>query len=573
MLILILITILISIVCLVWGNIFLDFACRILQEKALIKEFSFSFICLAGLSVLGLVAMVLSLLVPIDWKTQLFLLIPVLFYLFFRSGRKKLAGQVESCFINISLPGYLFLLSCLLIVFVISSFSISHPDTLAYHAQAIRWMERYPATPGIVHLRKELGLQSLWFGLEALFNFDKSGGPMIFYTGPAVLCWFLIFMAQKIGGPLILKENSMIQRQAANPLAMLVLGYTFISWTQIRLTAASASPDFINSIFILATFYLFCDSSVSQTKRPVTLAMVMLFCVTAINIKLSAIPLILLPILIIHSIIQKKQARLSAYFTGFFILFLVPLLIRNYIATGYPLFPSNSFNFFSPDWKYDERSLVHFQHYITAYARFPVVSTNSEESYLQPMGEWIPIWWRNLTVVDKGLFLAVFFSFVFDIFFLKSLMKKVNGNWVLSMAILTAGFFLWFLRAPDPRFGSGWMIALVCFLLLPWQNAMNKINNKLWKGTLAFGLFLFFCGNLIYASHRLIHFWMPGQLISPLGLNHVNTHEIPCGELKIYLVNDGGSGCGSSSLPCATDSCRSYQPRGETIEAGFSARK
>jgi hypothetical protein len=199
MLILILGWIYISLISLAWGNILLNTVYRGLISSQEDLEIDLSIIFLVGISAIGCIAMYISLFIPIDWKVQIFFFATSLSYFILPRTRKQASAQILRLARSFTLPGLIFLVLCIFLILLINSYAIIHPDTLAYHAQAVRWIEDYSATPGIAHLRRELGFQSVWFILEAVFAFNTSGTHMVFYTGGALLCWFLIFMIEKLG--------------------------------------------------------------------------------------------------------------------------------------------------------------------------------------------------------------------------------------------------------------------------------------------------------------------------------------------------------------------------------------
>ena len=64
----------------------------------------------------------------------------------------------------------------LLTVLEISTHTPGNPDTGLYHAQTIRWIETFPAVPGLGNLHSRLAYNSSWLTLNALFSFAFLGG-------------------------------------------------------------------------------------------------------------------------------------------------------------------------------------------------------------------------------------------------------------------------------------------------------------------------------------------------------------------------------------------------------------
>ena len=572
MLILILAWIYISLTCLAWGNIFLNIGSRLIKSTASSLQTETSIIFLVGLSVVGCLAMYISLFLPIDWKVQLFFLFITLIYYCLPGSGKRILSQIRYLASSITVQGLIFFLLCIFLILLINSYAVIHPDTLAYHAQAIRWIEDYAATPGIVHLRRELGFQSVWFILEALFSFRSSNASMIFFVGGAVVAWFLIFMIQKCGTPFSRNLYSENKSSGKGWLVLILLTYSFVSWTQIRLTAASASPDFITSLYILAAVYCFLKADASSNNQGIYLFISSLFALTAVCIKLSAIIIIILPLLSVLVFAYRRGWRTSLVILSLFLLVCFPLLIRNYFASGWFLFPSRFPDFFNPDWKFDMNHVVEFQHYINAYARFPVSDSESEKVFSMALREWVLPWWRHLALPDKAILILLTALIPANLLFIKQFKARSSKYLPIVISALLLGIIVWFANAPDPRFASGFILSLIYCLAIPWQSAFDIffVNEK--RKILVTCLYIFLVGVLSYSVYRTARFFEPSQIIFPMGIGKTEFTTISCGNLKLNLINQDRDDCGSTPVPCVRDSCKSYEARGTRIEDGFRKR-
>jgi hypothetical protein len=571
MLILLLAWIYISFICFAWGNIVINIASRLLKSPAFSFQSETSIIFFVGLSAIGCISMYISLFLPIDWKVQLFfLLITVIYYCFPRSGMQFLE-QMRYLRSSITLQGMIFFSLCITLILLINSYAIIHPDTLAYHAQAIRWIEDYATTPGIVHLRRELGFQSFWFVLEALFSFRSSNAPMIFFVGGSVLLWFLIFMIQNLGNPFSRFLNTEKRSQAKGWLVLILLTYCFVSWTQIRLTAASASPDFITSLYILAAGYCFLNAGSNSENYRIYFFISSLCALTAVCIKLSAIVIIILPVLSMLILAYRKWWKISLVILGMLLVVCFPLLIRNYLASGWLLFPSRLLDFFNPDWKFDRHNLLEFQHYINAYARFPVSSSESDKVLAMPLEDWLFPWWQHLIKPDQVIFILLLALILFNLIFIRKFIAKATIYLGMAISVLTVGIIVWFMNAPDPRFVSGFILSLIYCLAIPWQAAFDKLLGN--KSTKTFFAYIFLIGILSYCVYRATRFFEPSQIIFPMGISKSGYTSISCGNLRINTVDRDQDDCGSTPVPCTRDSCNSFEPRGNRIEDGFRQKK
>jgi hypothetical protein len=288
----------ITIISLAWGNILLK---MILPKEQVMtnQEPEWPLICLTGLCIIGALSLTLSLFMPLGWVAHLTISFPALLYYALPGNRHRVAGQFRLAFPKPGLSFFLLPASCMIVILVISADQVIHPDTLAYHAQAIHQMEYFGTIPGIVHVDNGVvAMSSTWFSLQAIFRFNFiHGHPYLFVNG-CVVCWFCIFVCWKLTRAIVEHQNINLA-----PGWLLLLIFSFASWTQIRLTAASASPDFIAALLIWAACYFLVAT---PSKRSTFLTV--LFSAAAVSMKLSAIPVLLLPVIcIIQQFIHRKR--------------------------------------------------------------------------------------------------------------------------------------------------------------------------------------------------------------------------------------------------------------------------
>jgi hypothetical protein len=213
-----------------WGVLFLQFIQKITKSELQLPHFSI--ICISGLSVITVIAGFFSLLIPLgDWWVQFLFIIPCL-VLFFKKDSPAFFSALKKEFQDLHLSSILQLSACLLLILVMSSWTIIHPDTLGYHAQSIQWIEKYKAVPGLVHLHVRFGYPGLWFADSALFGFSFTGTQGITFLNSTVLFWFFIFIISRINYTFFRDGKKLY-----GLLWMILLLLSMWSYTQVRLTA------------------------------------------------------------------------------------------------------------------------------------------------------------------------------------------------------------------------------------------------------------------------------------------------------------------------------------------------
>jgi hypothetical protein len=546
MLLTLLVWIYITLVCLAWGNWLL----RLTGNADAVKGIGSIFIALfAGLAVTGTIGLYLSLFMGLSFVAHLVILIPAICFYFFPGNRRLVKEQCRETRGNFSYLYIILGVAALLMILAISSYTIIHPDTIRYHAQGILWMEKYPVVPGTSHVDLHLGLQSWWFAVLALFRFSFVADHHYIFVNGCILAWFIFFLADRLG-------HSMKRKDTAAYLAWILLFvFSLLSWTQVRLTAASASPDFVAALYLWGAMYTFLHAQKEQQKGRYFLSL--FFCCAAFGIKLSAIVIFLLALFIVISALVKKR-----YNTFFFLLLVglvctVPVLVRNIISSGYPFFPSLFADFFNTKWKVRPEAIIKWQHYITAYARLEAESREASEVIVQyPLAQWVPGWWHRISLADKGLLISIPVLALFNLATIKKQIRNRNVHEVIVLVVSFAGCLTWFLSAPDPRFGTGFLIPMAYILYAGIGHAIlfrgKNIKTNWYKAPV-----IIICLTVVlYSAYRLVNFFEGGQLLLPKGVIKKEYVEKTCQGIKIYVPTDPDN-CGMAPIPCLKVPCDS----------------
>jgi hypothetical protein len=559
----------ITLICLVWGNLFI----QVLLKKimSIPGETELGVVCLAGLAIIGCIAFYFSIFFALDWRAHLLILVPAILYCLSSENRKCLKDQFNRCFRNLSPKSYFFLGSCILMLLLLSSHKIIHPDTLAYHTQSIQWFQKYGVVPGLVHLKLELGFQSIWFAIQALFN-PFPDTINLTSSGGCIVCWFLIFIIRKMEtvSPGLISFSLKTGNSGWGWILLLI--YSLISWTQIRLTAASESPDFIVTLLILSAFYSFYQAGSDRGDKNYYFLLATLFSCTAITGKLSSISISFIPAIICIYFLFRGRYKSLLIFAFFSFAIIIPLLVRNLIVSGYILYPSAYADIFNPDWKLDFSRLHNFQDYITAYARFPIDSTESGKSIALPFSKWIPTWWDHLAIADKVLLSTVFLAGIINMVFLKLFLKTLKRKAYSAIFIVAvSGSLLWFFKAPDPRFGSGFLISLLYILYLPLKGIRVFLIQRIKPILYSVMVWSLGLGVMAYSVYRIQRHFYFKELVIPAGIGKVDYIQINDNKITINLVTDS-TGCGLTPVPCIAGDRQYFMPRGKQVSEGFRGR-
>jgi hypothetical protein len=533
----------ITFVCWCYGSAFLHLVSKLIPDK---DPFTPSFIitCFTGLAVVGTIFSALSLVMPLGTiLSQLILLLPALYWAY----KKWLSFRGSKTIPDLTTPQWAALFACILLVLVMHAWTVNHPDTLAYHAQNIQWIENYPAVPGIANLYMNYGIQSSWFVVAALFSFPFTGTAALTFINAVVLIWFIIFVIRRMN----------------NLLWLILLAFCFWSYTQIRLTATSASPDFIAALYIWLIIYLFITRPYS-TQMQVLLLFLSIF---AITIKLSAIPCVLLSLYAWFVYGKGKFFTKAVIPCLVGILALAPFLARNVITSGYLFFPSSFPDLFAADWKISKETLDLTGKYITAYARTNAEFSATEIQEVIKMGleEWLPVWWQLRSLPDKIILISIPVLLLLSLVFYASVFNRKNRPLITALIFCLIGIIFWFWQAPDPRFGFGFIISfcgMICYLLFGQKKIISG------KEVLSFGSILLSVTILAYTAYRFSNHFTVYNIIQPSGIAPVEYRTIDCNGIPVNIPSLNNN-CGNTPVPCATGDCRNFIPGGKNIRNGF----
>lgn len=543
-----------------WGILFHKFIKKINKNELQLPHFSI--ICITGLSVITVIAGILSLFIPLgDWWVQFLFLAPCL-GLFFNKDSAGFFTALKKEFQDLHFFSIILLSACLLLILVMSSWTIIHPDTLGYHAQTIQWIEKYKAVPGLVHLHVRFGYQGLWFVDAALFSFSFTGKEEILLLNSTVLFWFFIFLINRINYN-FLKEGN----QLYGILWMALLVISIWSYTQVRLTATSASPDFIATLFILIIIYLLLEKNLKHLDTS-TWLLVAFLSLVAVTIKLSVVPVLLIAAALALIGLFKRKIKLFFTILLISVATLSPFIARNIITSGYIVFPSTFIDIAKVDWKYDRELTVNEKNYITAYAKKPGIVKDEINAVnkMNPL-EWLPTWWQNRSNADKIIMIFLALSFISALVSIKKILLSGLIPLLVLVTLLT-GIIFWFINAPDPRFGFG---SILGFIGVVSYLVFKEKENFIGKNILTVILLVVAGSVFAYTGYRFVNFFNTDQLFIPLGIEKLEYKTFDCDGIKINSPA-ANKDFGIIPVPCTDLECKKFSPRGNKVEDGFKAK-
>lgn len=349
-------------------------------------------------------------------------------------------------------------------VLLIGTMPSSNYDTGLYHAQSVRWLEEMGILPGLTNANIHIGFNSAWFVPEALFSWGRYlGTPLQVLNG----VFFVLF------GWYCLAGLDRVLRGQTRPTDVVRLVLLLLMF-QMSSDIASLSPDLPVALLL---FYIVLQVLELPPARPglalsTPQVVVLALCLFALTIKLSTLPILLLAVWWLGRSGRLLQGRWLLVLGTVSLVMVGPWLARNIILSGYLVFPL-SLNLFHPSWQFPLTELRLQSDYIKEFAR-DKHAYRSLTVLHAPLRHWVPIWWQQQQLLDNKVVLLGILGLLLADLPLAWWQRRrkwplVASQLVVALGIILAGVAFWFVMAPSPRFGYGFLSPMLALLSLPYM--------------------------------------------------------------------------------------------------------
>lgn len=491
--------------------------------------------------VIGIVEL-LHLIVPIDWRMSLALAV-IGIVGFFAIDRPvgRLQVLVLARFVR-AYPWTVVLFTLVSLIWCSRAMSFpTNYDSGLYHFSAIRWLNEYPLVPGLGNLHGRLAYNQSYFSFVALMNiapiwnkgYAAAGVFLLLLTAVTVLglslhrlrggVWVVVFLLISLG--LYAKSLS-----SPTPDLPVVLLQVVIFLVLVKLVVDQEGPD---------KAIMLCG------------AVLLLLCFVIVTVKLSAAIYALMSIIIAWPMLANgfiENRMVAAKVLVICIVIGVTHVIRGYVLSGVPLYPSTFAGAWHLEWAMPIESVKSEANWIYSWARRPGLPPE------QVLGDWQWLgFWLEAIPVSRRLTLGFILLFVLLNLYLTCRYKarcRIREPYILYIPLVASVLF-WFMTAPDWRFlgfipgllaiVSGWLfirrlqeVGLIC------STSKLKPGRPL-SSTLAIAVAL-----------------MVLELVRLKGVSLSGWQEIPSISTQVKITDSGlqvhvpitGDQCWNASLPC-----------------------
>jgi hypothetical protein len=329
-------------------------------------------------------------------------------------------------------------------------------DTGLYGAPAVRWIQTYPAVPGLANLNGRLGFNSsVFLFIAALQQGVWRGLAHHLFTGfmMAALCVTIL--------PACLRVAAKFSASPADWFHS-ILAIPAISWATRSPIVGTQTDEPAAIVCLVATGILFENFSQSNEESQAGPALSRLLVAAtlfslAVSFKLSTIVFALLAWCLAFRriwLLGRSSQKRTTYLVGTLALstlILLPWCVRGIILTGYPFFPAAILGF-PVDWKVPLSAAKWYVAAVKSWGRMPDTSV----AYFLGrawIGEWLNHAIRNRVAfqVPLGISLAGLAAALSGL--IRSRPRPLYP-WLWLLLPALAGTVFWFLASPDMRFGQ-----------------------------------------------------------------------------------------------------------------------
>jgi len=422
-------------------------------------------------------------------------------------------------------------------------------DTHSYHIQMVKWIQEYGTVKGIANLHLRFGFNSSWFIAIGLLSPEMAGPGHYLALNGLLSCWFCYYLLQKS-----------FSFSYTGVAAAVILAIGILVWPMIRGSATSANYDFISTCSIL---FLLLESA--ESSQPMLWPEWILWPCYLLTVRIINAPLLLLSVFAVVCYCRKSSTPWPWLIIS--ALLFIPFLIRNTLLSGYLLFPLYQFDFFSIDWKADQRELMQITEYIKYYNR-----SNSHIELVTQLSSpgWLPVWFKQLFLYDK--ILVTMSAFAWAAVGLQWKKWPPYSTPVFKGLIITLilSILFWLMAAPDPRFGYGFLLAGPCLLILLFSRHSSLIAGRYITGTILACLTI---GIFVYTIRKIRINPAYRNLVSPYPLPVPTFKEIWVDGIELRIPNkvldNWNPRCYDLPLPCLYRVNPRLHARGKDLRDGF----
>ena len=459
-----------------------------------------------GFILISLIVTVIHFFFKINLIISILIFVLGLYFFFY----KKKLNAIE--FTKIGNINYLIIVLLLIPIFLSQKY---HEDFGYYHLPyAIGFIEE-KIIFGFANIDKSYVYNSIWLNLYSIFFLNDKN--FNFLTLPSFLLFlnFILFSLHQ----LTLKNDKLI----SDYFLLISLFYFILKFTRISEFGVDL-PAAIFSILAIYYFLKFSEVNLATYKREYFF-LVVFFSIFSILIKLSTVPIILLPIFLYIKYFKDMKFYIFKYKFTFVYILIITFFIQQFIYTGCLFFPSNT-TCFSVSWFSEDNISISNQLELINKSYSEAKNTLTPNEFLKNFN-WFNYWFkRNFTEILEHL-LTMTIPVLLFLFFQK---KKINNKFIFNDKLglylfLILGLIFWLNFSPVYRFAIYLFLTLI-YVLLIGSLISRYFSKKIFIFFVMIFIFFSFSKNIVRLTKVENIFLGILNIENQYILNNTNTDQI-----------------------------------------------
>ncbi len=327
-----------------------------------------------------------------------------------------------------------------------ASTALRHPafqyDTGYYHLQALQWIARGPVPLGLANVHFRLGFNSLWHLVAAALEHPLVAGRSYAFLNVLPVAFAAAAGVAGVRGAVA----------GDGRVSTLLLAGSFLPAASAVIALGGLYSDYTAAVY--AYVAIACWARVAERGDDADAAPAMLLSLMAALVKLSAAVLPAAGLLLLavrrRAVSRGTWAAVGAAVAAS----VLPWAARGFVQSGCLAFPVASTCVPSVRWAVPEGVVAAVSTSIRAWARLPGLPPDMVLADYR----WLPVWGERV-LLEYPEALPMLWAFCAGLVGC-AFARGPRRGLLAAGALALAGGAAWFLQAPDPRFGLGYLWAL-----------------------------------------------------------------------------------------------------------------
>lgn len=348
-------------------------------------------------------------------------------------------------------------------------------DTGLYHLQTARWIQAEALPIGLANLYSHFGFNSFWLTLAPILSWPTKQ-PGLFVVNSFVLSAFLT----KLSFQLFHNKGALSLFFAGIILNLLFISGPSFYFNDLR----SLSTDIGANIFTISAWFIVIQifqTIREQRQSPAVsdISYAVIFAVSAFLMKASQVSNLILAMFLCYLLFKHYRWPALKPLAIFMVTICSLWTLRTVLLTGCAIFPADVTCVDSFAWSVPKPDVIHAASWIESWAKRP----GSSPSQVLGNYDWLIPWAKTQIAPFQISFVCMTLCGIFSYLFYKFVRKNLNTYHESFMIIpalsLIVGFMVWFLKGPDTRFASGYLIVIPSFIAaLQLSAVLQEISAK-----------------------------------------------------------------------------------------------